>query len=145
MKKNLWKIVTIALAVAFAATFIVAVALGPCTHMLDCDGSQQHMKCYWAYRAVAVLSVTGAANSLIAIMANTKESRKLAMASILLQLMAAIVLFSSFGIGTCGNAEMTCNVHGIGIIVLHTIIIILCLVGVFKGDPQEAEKPKMSL
>ena len=145
MKKNLWKILAIALAVAFAATFVVAVALGPCTHMLDCDGSQQHMKCYWAYRAVAVLSVTGAANSLIAIMANTKESRKLAMASILLQLMAAIVLFSSFGIGTCGNAEMTCNVHGIGIIVLHTIIIILCLVGVFKGDPQEAEKPKMSL
>lgn len=145
MKKNLWKILAIALAVAFAATFVVAVALGPCTHMLDCDGSQQHMKCYWAYRAVAVLSVTGAANSLIAIMANTKESRKLAMASILLQLMAAIVLFSSFGIGTCGNAEMTCNVHGIGITVLHTIIIILCLVGVFKGDPQEAEKPKMSL
>ena len=145
MKANIWKITTIVLAVVFAATFVVAVALGPCTHMLDCGDSQQHMKCYWAYRAVAVLSATGAFSAIAACAVNNKEGRYAVMVAILLQLIAAVFLFSSFGIGTCGGEDMACNVHGIAIHVLHALAIICCIIGTAKADPQEAAKPKMSL
>ncbi len=145
MKPAVWKGLAIALVAVFAAAFFVATFLGPCTHMIDCNGSQTYMKCHWAYRAVSVVTFVGACIALTALLFKGKEARCGVLDAAALQAVATVFLLSDAGIGLCGNAEMTCNVHSIPIYIFMALAIALAVVLRVKADPADADKPKMSL
>lgn len=145
MKKNVWVALVVVMTVALLAAAAVAVFLGPCQGMIDCNGSQTHMKCYWAYRATSLTMLGAAVMSVVAATRKTKDGRAVALVAAVLFAAVAAFMLTPEGIGTCGGEQMACNVHASIIYVLALVGIVVGIVAAVKADPEEAEKPKMSL
>lgn len=145
MNQKTWKIIAAVMLVAALAACVLSVVAGPCAKMLECNGMPMHMKCFWAYKAVTVMSIVAALFSTASIVCKTKEGRIVALAAVIVAAVVGAFMLSSAGIGTCGSAEMTCNVHALPIYVLHAAVIVIAVVLAVKADPAEAAKPKMSL
>lgn len=145
MNQKTWKIIAAVMLVAVLAVCALSVTAGPCSKMLECNGMPMHMRCFWSYKSVTVLSAVAALFSVVSIACKTKEGRLVALAAVIVSAAVAAFMLSSAGIGTCGGAEMACNVHALPIYVLIAIAVVVAIVLAAKADPAQADRPKMSL
>lgn len=124
----------------------VALLLGPCTGVIETEaGSTVPMKCHWTYLVIEIFGVAGAVIALLALLAKSKEGRRLSAAAVLVVFVAMLFALSPAGIGTCAAEGMKCIVDSYILWGLGIVGIVVAAVMIAKADPLQAELPKMGM
>lgn len=145
MRKNIWILLGIALAVLLVSIAIVSKAKGGCTAMIECASGMVPMKCHWTFIATCYVGAAGAIVALLAAFARSCEGRRFSALAAGICAVVALLLVSPLGIGTCSHADSLCNGTAAIIYGMGAVAIVLAAVMAAKADPAAAERPKMSL
>lgn len=145
MKRGAWIALSAVVMLCLAIMTVVSVVKGGCTKLIECESGSFPMKCHWTFIATTVVGVLGIVTGLLTAVASQREGRRMGALATALAAVAAIVIASPVGIGTCAHAESMCHVTETVVYVTCAVATVLCLVLTVKADPAEAEKPKMQL
>lgn len=145
MKSSLWITVSVITCVLAIACLIVCICLGGCSMQLQTtSGGTCYMKCYWCFRASAVLSAIMVIVYALQAALKDTAARRVASCSGCLCTISVILFNATPIIGVCGKSGMYCQTTALIVNIICAAIIILTIVALALAKPK-ADKPKMTL
>lgn len=145
MKSTQFKVASAVALAAMLVCVIASVVCGGCPKQLTTTaGGTCYMKCWWCFRATAVVGVVGAASSLLLLLARDVQARRSLSILAAVGALCCILLNATPIIGICSGADMQCS---------HTALVvnIACACGIvacawaFLAAKGADERPKMGL
>lgn len=145
MNRTLWKTVSIATCVLALVAMIVSIVLGGCSKQLETTtGGVCYMKCYWCFRASALVLCVPVVISCVQAFLQEMSSRRICSVTVAITSLVAILFNATPIIGICGKSGMYCHTTALIVNILCVLVIILAIVAFVAAKPKD-KKPKMSL
>lgn len=145
MKNSAWKILSAVPPACLVVGIIVSLVNGGCSTMLECTSGFAPMKCHWTFTATPYVLAIGVTTSLGALVAKTKEGRRMAALGTLATCIVGAFVSSPAGIGVCAKAGMPCHFTAYAVWAACAVAAIAAIIQLAKADPEAANAPKMKL